>query len=134
MPKMRPPTTDETPNAIALVAWQWLTYFRQGDAAGLALLYTPNGQLMPPYSAAITGRQAIRAFWQGCFDMGIGAMAREPHTIDDLCHTANEIGIYHFLDTRNRLLDVGKYVTIWQHRQGLWQIAYDIWTSNLATR
>lgn len=89
---------------------------------------------MPAYSDAICSRPAIQAFWQGCFDMGIGAMVREPHTFDILTYTANEIGVYRFLDTRNRLLDVGKYVTIWQQRRGLWQIHCDIWTSNLATR
>lgn len=88
---------------------------------------------MPAYSAAICRRPAIQAFWQGCFDMGIGAMLREPSTIDYLLNTANEVGAYRFLDSRNRLLDVGKYVTIWQQRQNLWQIHCEIWTSNLPT-
>jgi ketosteroid isomerase-like protein len=86
---------------------------------------------MPAYSAAICGRAAIQAFWQGCLDMGIGAMAREPSTIDCLVDTANEIGTYRFLDDRGQVLDVGKYVTIWKIQQGLWQIQCDIWTSNL---
>ena len=125
---------DDDQRAIWIVAQQWRCYFRQGNATGLATLYTVTGQLMPAYSAAICGRPAIQAFWQGCFDMGINAMLRDPHTIDALTDTAHEIGSYHFLDTRNRLLDVGKYVTIWQQRRGLWQIHCDIWTSNLATR
>lgn len=129
-----PPIADAKPPTICWAAQQWQSHFRQGDAAGLARLYTETGQLMPAYSAAICGRPAIHAFWQGCFDMGIGAMLREPSAIDILTHTANEIGAYRFLNRRNRLLDVGKYVTIWQQRQGLWQIHCDIWTSNLARR
>jgi hypothetical protein len=121
----------EATDPLDFVQQQWLTSFAKGDAAGLAMLYTMEGQLMPAYSAAICGRPAIQAFWQGCFDMGIGAMLREPSTIDTLTHTANEIGAYCFLDRRNRLLDVGKYVTIWQWRQGVWQIHCDMWTSNL---
>lgn len=133
MPNLRPPpTANDDQRVIRIVAQQWLCYFRQGNAAGLATLYTVTGQIMPAYSAAICGRPAIQAFWQGCFDMGIGAMLREPATIDCLLTTANEIGVYRFLDTRNRLLDVGNYVTIWQRRQAIWQIACDIWTSNLA--
>ncbi len=129
-----PPIADAKPPTICWAAQQWQSHFRQGDAAGLARLYTETGQLMPAYSAAICRRPAIQAFWQGCFDMGIGAMVREPSTIDYSLNTANEIGAYRFLDRRNRLLDVGKYVTIWQHHQGLWQIHCDIWTSNLARR
>lgn len=135
MPNSRPPPADAKLCAMRLalqaVARQWNTYFCQGNAAAVATLYTETGQLLPAYSAAICGRPAIQAFWQGCFDLGIGAMLREPSTIHYVATTANEIGAYRFLDTRDRLLDVGKYVTIWQRRQGCWQIAYDIWTTDL---
>lgn len=37
--------------------------FGRGDAAGVAALYTTGGQLLPPNSPVIAGRDAIQAFW-----------------------------------------------------------------------
>lgn len=117
--------------AVILAHQQLMSCFRQGDAAGVAAVYAEAGQIMPAYSAAIHGRAAIQAFWQGCIDMGIGAMRRTPRDSDYLGDTINEIGDYAFLDRHGRLLDVGKYVVIWKAQHGQWQIQRDIWTSNL---
>ncbi len=68
--------------------------FAQGDAAGIASIYTEDGQLLPAYSPAIAGRAAIQAFWQGCIDMGICALHRQPTEVDPLNETVNEVGTY----------------------------------------
>jgi ketosteroid isomerase-like protein len=44
---------------------------KRGDAADVAALYTENGQVMPPNSDFVTGRQAVEMFWQAVMDMGI---------------------------------------------------------------
>lgn len=116
---------------ISIVQQQWQRYFQQANALRLATLYIETGQIMPAYSPAINSRPAIQAFWQGCFDMGIYAMPREPTKLDWLVGTVNEIGVYRFLDRSHRVIDVGKYVIIWKADQGRWKIQYDIWTSNL---
>lgn len=108
-----------------------MTRFACGDAVGVAALYAREGQLLPTYSTAIIGRTAIQAFWQGCIDMGIGALQRQPSEIDQLNETINEIGAYALYGRNGKLLDVGKYIVIWKWEQGRWQIYCDIWTSNL---
>lgn len=125
------PTLQEIHNAIHTAQQRAWHNFRQGDAAGVAALYLVDGQLLPAYSPAINGRAAIQAFWQGCVDMGIGAMLRTTNAIDCLTDTVNEVGIYRFLDRQGQVLDVGKYVTIWKLQQGVWQVRCDIWTSDL---
>lgn len=125
------PTSENVHAAVRRAHQQWLARFQQGDAAGVAAIYAEEGQLLPAYSAAISGRSAIQAFWQGCIDMGICAMHHTPHEVDCLADTVNEVGEYCFLDRYNQVLDVGKYVVIWKWQQGQWQIQRDIWTSNL---
>ena len=125
------PTIDAIHAALILTHQQLLASFRQGNALGIAAIYAEEGQLLPAYSAAISGRTAIQAFWQGCIDMGIYAMQRTPREVDCLTNTVNEVGTYHFLDRHNHVLDIGKYVLIWKWQQGQWQIQRDIWTSNL---
>lgn len=129
-----PPPMGESEYVIRVVQRQWQHCFQQGNAAGMATLYTAAGQIMPAYSTAISGRPAIQAFWQGCFDMGICAMPRETAHFDWLANTVNEVGTYRFLDSQHRLLDVGKYVMIWKAHHRQWQIHCEIWTSNLPMR
>ena len=119
---------------ITAIYQQVLVSFTQRDVARVAAIYAENGQILPAYSAAISGRGAIQAFWQGCIDMGIGTMRRTPREVDCLGDTVNEMGDYAFLDRQGRVLDVGKYVVIWKAQQGQWQIQRDIWTSNLPSR
>lgn len=116
--------------AVILAHQQVMTCFRQCDAAGVAAVYADEGQIMPAYSTAIHGRAAIQAFWQGCIDMGIGALQRQTLTVDCLTDTLNETGEYAFFDRAGRLIDVGKYVIIWKVQHGRWKIQHDIWTSN----
>ena len=125
------PTSQELQATIAAIYQAVLVSFAQRDVAMVAASYAEEGQILPAYSAAIRGRAAIQAFWQGCIDMGIGAMRRTSREIDCLGDTVNEMGDYAFLDRRGRLLDVGKYVVIWKVQNGRWQIQRDIWTSNL---
>ena len=39
---------------------QWTTAFNEADAAGVAAMYTQEGQLLPPGGPTVTGREAIR--------------------------------------------------------------------------
>lgn len=110
---------------------RFMARFAQGDAAAIAAIYTEEGQLLPAYSPAIISRAAIQAFWQGCIDMGIGALRRHPSEVDQLNETVNEVGAYELYGRDGQLLDVGKYIVIWKWAQGRWQIYRDIWTSNL---
>jgi ketosteroid isomerase-like protein len=117
--------------AVMAAHQQLMTRFQQGNAAGVAAIYAEAGQLLPVYSAAICGRAAIQAFWQGWIDMGIGVIRRTPLEVDCLHDTVNEVGTYRFFDCHGRVLDVGKYVVIWKEEHDQWKIQRDIWTSNL---
>ena len=56
--------------AITATHQQLIASFAERDGASIAAIYTENGQLLPAYSTPITGQAAIRAFWEGCIDMG----------------------------------------------------------------
>jgi uncharacterized protein (TIGR02246 family) len=64
-------TTTEVRGAIAAANENFMAAFKRGDAAGMAALYTENGQVMPPNGDLVTGRQAVQMFWQAVMDMGI---------------------------------------------------------------
>jgi uncharacterized protein (TIGR02246 family) len=52
----------EIREAIAAAIEKFMAAFSRGDAAGCAALYTEQGQLLPPNSDVIAGKQAIQTF------------------------------------------------------------------------
>ena len=70
----------------------WMSTFAQGDAEGMANLYTKDGQLLPTQSDVVSGRQAIQAFWQSVMDMGIKTAKLETVEAESHGDTAIEVG------------------------------------------
>lgn len=64
-------TSTEVRGAIAAANENFIAAFKRGAAAGMAALYTENGQVMPPNGDFVTGKQAVQMFWQALMDMGI---------------------------------------------------------------
>ncbi len=59
-------------SAILAVNASWNTAFNSGNADQVAALYDPNASIAPAGSGQISGNGAIRNFWQGLIDQGVG--------------------------------------------------------------
>ena len=110
---------------------KFMAAFDRGDAAGVAALYTENGQLLPANSDYITGRQAIQNFWQGVMDMGVTKAKLEPIEVEGHGDTAYESGKYTLMGEGDQVLDTGKYMVIWRQEEEQWRLHRDIWTTSL---
>ncbi len=108
----------------------WQSAFDARDAAALAAIYAKDGALMPPNSNTVIGRAAIEAFWADFQASGIGAEIKdtEVYAHGDVGYN---VGVYTVTDTGGATIDEGKYVGIWRHVDGKWQMHRDIWNSNL---
>lgn len=119
--------------AIDQTGLAWEAAFNAGDAKAVADLYTEDGALYPPGGEAISGRQAIQAFWQQEIDRGV---QDGPHQRIELVESGNlayEIGrLVLRMPSHAGLIDVGgSYLVIWQRGDdGIWRMHRDIW--NLA--
>src|SRR6266496_1837245 len=51
--------------AIEAVNAKWIEFFKKGDFAGVASLYTDDATAFPPGSAMVKGKSAIGAMWKG---------------------------------------------------------------------
>jgi uncharacterized protein (TIGR02246 family) len=105
--------------------------FERGDAAGMATLYTENGQLLPPNTDIVSGRQGIQAFWQGVIDMGIKGMKLETTELEEHGDTAIAVGKYILSGEGDQVIDSGKYVVILKQEGGQWRLHRDIWNSSM---
>ena len=117
---------------IEAAAAQWQQRFNAGDAAGMAALYTADGQLMPPGAATLSGRDAIEAFWQDIVSIEGMSVVLEIGEIVGQGNHATEAGRFTMTDADGNTVDQGKYVVVWRREQGDWQLARDIWNSNVA--
>lgn len=129
---MTQPTSTELHGAIAAANESLAAAFNRGDAAGMATLYTANGQVLPPNSDFVTGRQGVQAFWQAVMDMGIKEVKLETDEVEDHGDTAIEVSTFALMGEGGQVLDKGKYIVIWKHEEGQWKLHRDIFNSSLA--
>jgi ketosteroid isomerase-like protein len=107
-----------------------MVVFSRGDVAGVAAAYTEDGQVLPPNNDAIAGQQGIRTFRQDAMQMGIKAVTLESLEVEGSGHTAYEVGRYTLQHEGGQVIDMGKYMVIWQHEAGQWKLHRDIWNSS----
>lgn len=124
-------TSTEVREAISAANKRFMETFERGDAAGMATLYTENGQLLPPNTDIVSGRQGIQAFWQGAIDMGIKAMKLETTELEEHGDTAIAVGKYTLSGEGDQVIDSGKYVVILKQEGGQWRLHRDIWNSSM---
>ncbi len=119
-------------DAIVAADQQFESAFGRGDTAGVAQLYTENGQVLPPQSDAITGRQGIQAFWQAVMNMGVKAARLETVEVTHQGSAAFEVGRYTLQGAEGQVLDRGKYIVIWERDGDQWKLSRDIWNTSLS--
>ncbi len=124
-------TSTEVQEAISAANKRFMGAFERGDGAGVATLYTENGQLLPPNTDIVSGRQGIQAFWQGAIDMGIKAAKLETTELEGHGDTAIEVGKYTLSGEGDQVIDSGKYVVIWKQEGAQWRLHRDIWASSM---
>ena len=109
---------------------KFMATFKRGDAAGLAALYTQEGQVLPPNVDFVSGQQAIQGFWQAVFDMGIKAAELEIIEAEKHGDTVVEVSKFKLLGGEGQVLDEGKYIAIWKKDDGKWKLHRDIFNSS----
>jgi uncharacterized protein (TIGR02246 family) len=124
-------TATEVRGAIATANENFMAAVRKGDAAGLAALYTENGQVLPPNGDFVTGRQAVQMFWQAVMDMGIKEAQLEILEVEGHGDTAIEVSTFTLQGEGGQVLDKGKYIVIWKREEGQWKLHRDIFNSSM---
>ncbi len=100
------------------------------DPAAVAAIYTEDAAVLVANSETISGRAAIEAFWSESFAAGIGGEGKDTdvYAHGDVGYT---VGTFTATDADGATIDEGKYVEIWRHVDGKWQLHRNIWNSNL---
>jgi uncharacterized protein (TIGR02246 family) len=125
------PTVGEVRGAIAAANEEFMAAVKRGDAAGLAALYTEDGQVLPPNGDFVTGKDGIQRFWQAVMDMGIKEAKLETVEVEGHGDTAIEVSTFTLHGAGGDALDKGKYIVIWKREGGQWKLHRDIFNSSM---
>ena len=128
------PESNPIQREITATNQSFIDAYQKKDAAAVAAHYTEQGQILPPTTDAITGRNQIQAFWKAVMDMGIASVRLASTELDIYPGTAIEVGKYTLFSAEDQELDRGKYVVVWKKEQGQWRLHRDIWNSSQATK
>jgi uncharacterized protein (TIGR02246 family) len=115
---------------LAAMHDQWQAAFDARDAAAVAAIYAANGTLYAPNSRKITGRTAIQVYWDDFLASGVGGQIDDTEVFAGV-DVGYKIGTYMITDPAGAPADVGKYVEIWRHIDGKWQLLHDIYNSDM---
>jgi ketosteroid isomerase-like protein/quercetin dioxygenase-like cupin family protein len=122
--------------AIRASAPAWAAAFNAMDADALAGMYWDDSLLFPPNVPAVAGGAPLReyfaaetpAFKEAGLTMNIPE-AGAVHVAGDLAY---EAGTYSITDASGATVDTGKYIGVFQKRDGAWRYIRDTWNSDLA--
>ncbi len=108
---------------------RWLAMVKAGDAPGIAALYAEDGRLMPPAAPTAVGRDAIRDTWTAFLTapaLTFGSDGIHVAASGDMAYDAGWIEMTLAAADGGTRTARGKYVVIWEKRDGRWQVAVDI--------
>lgn len=128
------PSTAADQEAVKAVNVAWFKAYNAHDAAALSALYADDAVLSAPGAPSARGAAAIR----DAFQKDIAASTKAG--ISNSVGTNEELGVsgdlawesntFSVTDKAGKTLDRGKYVTVFERRNGKWLIIRDIWNSD----
>ena len=105
-----------------------MNFFNKGDFVGVASLYTDDATALPPGSAMVKGRAAIRVMWEHMAEQVTDPRVTTLEVKSLGPRAAYEIGNFSLKTKDPTPKEVtGKYVVVWQKIRGNWKLAVDIW-------
>jgi len=104
--------------------------FEARDPVAIAAIYAEDGAVMSPNSETVTGQAAIEDFWREVLASGIDLGVAKTTNLYAHGDAGYEVGTYAVTEP-DGAIDEGKYVRIWRHSDGKWQLQHVTWNSNL---
>lgn len=121
--------------AIRGINERWLRLIADKDAAAIAQLYAEDAAVMPSNEKAAVGREAIGRWWDRSMKMpGYDlTFQTDQLVLSRSGDMALDRGTYRFRATppEGAVDDTGKYVVVWRKIDGEWEVAADIFNSDL---
>ena len=103
---------------------------QRGDSNALTAHYEADAVIMPPNSELVKGKDII-AVWGGAVRMGVKGFKLTTADVTGGGDIFTETGTFEMTGAENKMLDKGKYITVWKKDNGTWKIYRDIWNTSM---
>jgi len=141
VPKQSEPATGEKESSPAFdKAWaktfldsmnnDYSARFKANDSVGLASFYWPDAELLFDNSEPIRGDGILKTFGE-MTHMGIQDFTFVTTDIVGDSEFIIETGGYKMTDARQAIMDRGKYLVVWENRNGVWKIYRDVGSTSM---
>lgn len=110
---------------------EFMNFLKDKDAAGLASLYTSDGQFMGDNMSSARGKEAIQATFQNYLDDGIAKVELQTLNVwgdEKMVVTEDAWKIFQEDGTQ---VDHGKAIVVWKKEDGKWKMFRDIINSDV---
>ena len=107
----------------------WIAAFNSGDAAGLALMYATNAQILPPDEPIVSGHDAIEEFWKR-YNPGQVRLEVSGVQTERLGDYWFREGTYSALDANVGEPRIGKFMELWIREGSAWMLYRQMWSPN----
>jgi uncharacterized protein (TIGR02246 family) len=119
--------------AVRTINPAWFAAYAAGDADPIVALYHDDAVVIPPGAPAASGQAAIREFVvadiAGASAAGRTTTAGSSSDVGVSGDLAWESGTFTVTDKSGAVVDSGRFLTVFQRREGGWKIVRDIWNS-----
>lgn len=112
----------------------WVRAVAEEDTEAIVALHAEDGRIMPPGQPAAVGHDALEQAWTGVLSMTDSlTFETEVLEVSPSATMAYDIGSYRWAyrtPDGESARDQGKFVVVWEKRDGQWKIVADIFNSN----
>jgi uncharacterized protein (TIGR02246 family) len=121
--------------AVRRLTQEWVLACNTRQLQELVELYASDGVVLRPNHPPIRGAGAVREFFFGALEAGLGEVAIDPIRVDVGVDLAHEVGRYSALvpgTVGKRREERGKYLWVFaKQASGDWKLVSDCWSSDL---
>ena len=112
----------------------WMQSFNSGNAGAVVALYADDAVLMPPNAPMARGVAAIKeAIAKEIAGAKKNGVKLAPGSVDEV-NVAGDMawhsGSYVVKDKGGKAVDAGKFIEVWERKNGKWRIVRDMWNSD----
>lgn len=134
--KTAAPDTAADADAIRAVNVAWNKAYNAGDGAAVAALYAEEAVLLAPGAPPERGKASISEYYakDAAAFAAAGIMVTDAPTSDvaESGDLAWQSGTYKSADKSGAAVDAGKFLTVFERKDGKWMIIRDTWNSDTA--
>jgi uncharacterized protein (TIGR02246 family) len=123
-------------DAVRAVNVAWNKAYSAGDADGVAALYAEDAVLMAPGVPPARGRASIKdVIAKDTASLAAAGLTANDDPMGDVGQSGDlawQSGAYKVTDKSGAVADTGKFLTVFERKNGKWLIARDTWNSDVA--